>query len=263
MFYVIDDLIIFKPSKATISNRNYYHLTATLGAPASRCLSVLIEHAPEVVSHQKIIEEVWGSEGMNVPVNTLYQNISIIRKAFKQIEYNDEIIKTVSRKGFVISGVIITQNEESEGVIQLPLRKDLDGHDVINSEITDDNTINSVKSWPGVTKKIFMAFSSILFVSLAFYLYFIINEQKNNFFIKYSNIKHYGKCIVNYTGDKPEKIDSIMKNIGVYLNCDKRPYVYLDTKKYHPANTVVTCKQDFSYKSTDNCSSIYFSNGAL
>ncbi len=60
-------------------------LNVVLTTPASRCLSLLLEAFPDVVAQQDFFTRVWEEEGMRVPTNTLYQNISIIRRGFRAV----------------------------------------------------------------------------------------------------------------------------------------------------------------------------------
>ena len=61
-------------------------LSVILTTPASRCLVLLLESAPEVVNQRDFFTKVWGEDGMLVPANTLYQNISIIRRGLRTTE---------------------------------------------------------------------------------------------------------------------------------------------------------------------------------
>ncbi len=75
------------------------------------------------------MNEVWRKHGMEVTVNTLYQNISILRKTLKRVGIDENIIITVPKKGITLSAqveklsdktflpssppLILTQQEES------------------------------------------------------------------------------------------------------------------------------------------------------
>jgi DNA-binding winged helix-turn-helix (wHTH) protein len=117
MFYLIDDTLEFRPNSLTIINLENPTVPVNLPAPASCCLLYLIENSPNIVTQNDLINNVWGNEGMLIPKNTLYQNISIIRREIRRTGYNKKIITTVSRKGFVISGVIINKGVKQEGII--------------------------------------------------------------------------------------------------------------------------------------------------
>ncbi|MFR9704729.1 winged helix-turn-helix domain-containing protein [Aeromonas sanarellii] len=99
--YLIDDIEFHVDNHLLKSNVNE---EVVLTTPASQCLALLIKEAPEVVSHDRFFQEVWEPKGMLIPHNTLYQNISLIRKAFKQLsKVEKNFIITIPRTGFKLS----------------------------------------------------------------------------------------------------------------------------------------------------------------
>ncbi|GLR11080.1 hypothetical protein GCM10007905_38000 [Mixta theicola] len=52
------------------------------------------------------MNEVWRKHGMEVTVNTLYQNISILRKTLKRVGIDENIIITVPKKGITLSAQV-------------------------------------------------------------------------------------------------------------------------------------------------------------
>lgn len=85
MYWIINDNIEFWPEHKKLISVHDAELNAILTSPASRCLSLLLEAFPDVVAQQDFFSRVWEEEGMRVPVNTLYQNISIIRRGFRTV----------------------------------------------------------------------------------------------------------------------------------------------------------------------------------
>ena len=103
MFWIINDNIKFCPEKNLLVSMARPELSVILTTPASRCLVLLLESAPEVVNQRDFFTKVWGEDGMLVPANTLYQNISIIRRGLRTTgETDDTLVATVPRKGFQI-----------------------------------------------------------------------------------------------------------------------------------------------------------------
>ncbi|WP_261676460.1 transcriptional regulator [Klebsiella pneumoniae] len=104
MYWIINKNIEFWPeNKRLISLKNPAQ-SVTLTAPASHCLVLLLEATPELVSQQVFFKKVWEDEGILVPANTLYQNISIVRRGLRDVgETDNSIVVTVPRKGFHIN----------------------------------------------------------------------------------------------------------------------------------------------------------------
>ncbi|MCR6679660.1 transcriptional regulator, partial [Escherichia marmotae] len=79
--------------------------------PASRCLSLIHLSFPDVGAQKDFLNRVWVEESMRVPTNTLYQNISIIRRGFRAVgDTTHSLIATVTRRGFKIHNDINIQN---------------------------------------------------------------------------------------------------------------------------------------------------------
>lgn len=120
MFWIINDNIKFCPEKNLLVSLTRPELSVILTTPASRCLVLLLESSPEVVHQKTFFDKVWGEDGMLVPANTLYQNISIIRRGLRSTgETDDTLVATVPRKGFQIEkGVSVAriENDVAESV---------------------------------------------------------------------------------------------------------------------------------------------------
>lgn len=107
MFYCINNNVIFDTLKHTLTSSKFYPEKDTkLNQPTSRCLSLLIERKGCVITQEDFMNEVWRKHGMEVTVNTLYQNISILRKTLKRVGIDENIIITVPKKGITLSAQV-------------------------------------------------------------------------------------------------------------------------------------------------------------
>ena len=102
MIFIINNKIIYDQENHTLKNSDDPSRFFNLTLPVSLCLSLLIKNKGEIVSHNDFIAEVWQSRGMHTNVSTLYQNISLLRKSFRTVGYEENIINTFSKKGFSI-----------------------------------------------------------------------------------------------------------------------------------------------------------------
>ncbi len=112
MYWIINDNIEFWPEHRKLISVHNADLNVVLTTPASRCLSLLLGKLFLMWLHNKIFfTRVWEEEGMRVPTNTLYQNISIIRRGFRAVgDTTHSLIATVPRRGFKIHNDINIQN---------------------------------------------------------------------------------------------------------------------------------------------------------
>lgn len=101
----LEDKVIYDPVTHSIYKIDDGGSQTTLPIPASLCLFMLLENKGEVVSHRDLLAFAWESRGMMVSPNTLYQNMSVLRKALGASGISDDMIKTVPKRGFVIPEV--------------------------------------------------------------------------------------------------------------------------------------------------------------
>lgn len=102
--FIINNKFFFIPDQkklAVLGTDGVSH-EITINAPASRCLLLLISNPQSIISRETFLEKVWKKNGVVVSQNTYYQNISILRKAFKKIGLSEDAIVTVPHKGLTM-----------------------------------------------------------------------------------------------------------------------------------------------------------------
>ena len=114
MHWIINEYIEFRPVLKKLTSLKNPEVSVILTTPASRCLLLLLEASPDIVLQQDFFKKVWEEEGMLVPANTLYQNISIVRRGLHAVGDTDQkLIATIPRKGCQIDdGVRILKQED-------------------------------------------------------------------------------------------------------------------------------------------------------
>lgn len=117
--YVINDQIKFRSGHNKLFLQDSDNKTK-MTYPAAKCLEIMLEQQGNIVTHAELYQKVWEAQGINVPPNTLYQNISIIRRALKEmISDGDKLIKTIPRKGFQIHPDAVVKRMKAND-LQLP-----------------------------------------------------------------------------------------------------------------------------------------------
>lgn len=99
---IINNSIEFMPDDNRLVSCAIPGVQYKLTTPASHCLRILTERTMNVIPHDTFYDEVWGTLRMAVPPNTLYQNISIIRRGLKTVGGigSEGIVVTHPRRGF-------------------------------------------------------------------------------------------------------------------------------------------------------------------
>lgn len=98
----LEDKAVYDPATHSVYKIGDVENQVSLAIPASLCLHNLLQKKGEVVSHADLLAFAWTSRGIMVSPNTLYQNMSVLRKALVSLGVSPEIIKTVPKRGFVI-----------------------------------------------------------------------------------------------------------------------------------------------------------------
>lgn len=117
--YIIDNRFSFIPDKNRIEDLTNGSFILLI-TPASRCLATLLKNH-RLVTHQELYSSGWAESGKDPAPGSLYQNISLIRKAFKELTNSDiDYITTVPRKGFIFKSDAVIHHYESAQDFPLP-----------------------------------------------------------------------------------------------------------------------------------------------
>lgn len=101
--------LVFEPDKKTISHKGH---KTVISASASMFMELLIENVGVLVTHQQFYNLVWRRFGTEPASTSIYQNISILRRALIKVGYDQETIRTMPRKGFLLSSKTNIVKEE-------------------------------------------------------------------------------------------------------------------------------------------------------
>ena len=80
------------------------------GKKTVQVLSVLLSNANRLVSHQQLIDEVWGGEAFGVRPDNVNHYVSKIRAALAEYEPDRTHIESVKGRGYVFNGAVKTRN---------------------------------------------------------------------------------------------------------------------------------------------------------
>ncbi|MEB5973502.1 winged helix-turn-helix domain-containing protein [Pantoea dispersa] len=103
---IIGNGVVFYPGKREIKSHN---TNLKLHSSASYCFELLIARQGEIVDHEAFYQYAWRRFGMEVSANALYQSISLIRKALLACDICQDVIRTIPRRGFMLSNAILIE----------------------------------------------------------------------------------------------------------------------------------------------------------
>ncbi|MBT2102847.1 MULTISPECIES: winged helix-turn-helix domain-containing protein [Enterobacter] len=235
--FLIDDVFFVVEQQLLVSSSNQ-EKKVTLTSPAAKCLMLLISSAPGVVKHEVFFREVWEERGMLVPHNTLYQNISQIRRAFKLLSMSGSKIVTVPRLGFKLVGNITKYD-----VMQISEEDSL-------NELLPNECINEKQSFPDKdyhpSRKFIAFFASIFFISIIWLAFDYRSKEINNvdMFDSYIPLAHYKQCqfFSNFDFKKDSAIFEVIKKDK--NRCDIFPYIYISAPPGSATVSALSCDVD-------------------
>lgn len=112
MSYIINLVIGFNPDEGAIYIVSNPNTKVILAKPANRLFIELIENAGNIVTRETLLNNVWGSHGFAASNSNLNNYISLLRKSISSLGIEQEIIKTLPKKGFVISSKVVIEKVE-------------------------------------------------------------------------------------------------------------------------------------------------------
>lgn len=269
--YLLDSSIVFFPD--TYEFRDYSSLDKVnqLNQPASRCLELLIERAPDLVVQRDFYEFVWGEAASTVQLNTLYQNISLLRRSLKSYGYNyADMVLTVPRKGFKFNEKFSIQQlkedgEELEGIANSVGYRESDNMSVqiaadtsVNEEIIESLQITS----PSKKNHLFLV-NTVLVVILCIELLwlFVVNRDTIPSFglEHYANNEKISDCLVYSLNDQLTITEAGLKSARV--DCKSHPNLYVKHDLFSSENTLIACDKPFKATTSPDCITYHLIEG--
>lgn len=249
-FYIINNEIEFWPDKKLLrlvgSPESYY----ILNSPAAKCFELLLTHEG-LVSHKELYDFAWEKEVFEPSPNTLYQNMSILRRGLRKIGVsNPDIIATVARKGFKLRELteVIAMEESPTDFNEV-----ISGAEVV--EISEQGI--SVNKKHLLSKQaLFISLSGVLFLLLLFYDYRVINYSRDPL-ADYAFVVKNDDCLFYANKEADPQVSAKLK-INMF-NCKNYPYNYITQFVTTSNFSVMACNFPLIEKNDRTlCKAMYF-----
>lgn len=269
--FTINKIITFEPEKKSISGKNS---TVPVSASAALCLELLIINIGELVTHEQLYDFAWRRFGMEPTSTSLYQNISNLRRALNKSGLNEGIIRTMPRRGFLLSPlteiVRETYTPDTETLPDLTTAGGVDrGEKEVflppTSEVSEKPTTrrSDTKTTASTEKKIKrMAAYGIglmlifLLILAPLYLNKAETLQNNSLFVPFM---HSDRCSIFVNRDSRLSSEEIHKFVSVLnISCQTHRYFYITTYKNADRASVFMCQNSLLEKENAWCHSDYY-----
>ncbi|WP_058914031.1 winged helix-turn-helix domain-containing protein [Entomohabitans teleogrylli] len=269
--FVIDNKFLFTPQKNSIKNIETGQET-TLNSPAARCLETLARNR-RLVTHDELYISGWGNSEKEPAPNTLYQNILLIRKAFKELSgTSKDYVITVPRKGFIFDEDVHIEVLENVGQASAPpsLAEEVD--ETLIKEAADEPKSTTI-SRPAIARNQYLIPGLFFLATLLLLGWLIKNMSSGNErtifkdgFVYYKELNgctfYVDKTItlnlLNKSSDTAA-VQSLWKKASEDNNfsCSAYPYRYVVLFKQENAVRVLACSRAGDADEEQSCITLY------
>lgn len=235
--YVLNDSVIFWPDRNLLSCVSDSSKKVQLTGPSARCLELLLSRK-DLVLQNDFYEYAWQGSGFIPSPNTLYQSISVIRRAFRELCKNEtDYILTETRKGFRLNPTV-TVLAKMQDFNEDESEKNVSRVDAREQTVAPYNYQNRK-----LIRFTIMAFILIMIVisgTITFELYGA-QTRGYSFFKKYSGpVFMPGSTCKFFLSPKNGKDRLSILNLS-FLKCQHQYFVYVTILPYSPDISVISC----------------------
>lgn len=269
--YLLDTTIVFYPDICEFRDYPRQEKSIQLNQPASRCMELMIEKAPKLVPQKDFYEYVWGESASTVQLNTLYQNISLLRKSLKSFgnDYADMVL-TVPRKGFKFNEKfsikpLDDENDKPVAEATIVIEPEADSEGALTpSTAAVSEEIVELQQTPGPSeKKTRHHFNTILLIILCIVMVgvFLVNPDRSPSFglEHYAYIDKVSECNI-YSGNKELTVTENELN-GAGVNCKNDSSVYVKHELFSSEKTLIACDKPFGKGNDPDCITYHLLEG--
>lgn len=235
--YLLHGSVAFWPDKNLLISTIDESRCLSLSNPATRCLLILIQHQGNVVERDYFFQHVWENNGAQVTNNAFYQNISLLRRAFKEFGLNEESIVTVPKVGIKL-----------ENTLKIEVRQQREEKSMPEPQLRAPARSRAVRR-VGMTLAIFFACLAVGLITWRsefeprFTTYILVNAKTGCHY--YAN-----PDVLNF--DKHQQI--IQKQA---FDCQNYPWTYITLYANFSRISVIACREQYGFWRENACTARY------
>lgn len=258
--FILDNKVVYDSGNHCLFFIDQPDSQTTLAIPASLCLLAILQKKNEMTSLEELLAFAWESRGMTVSSNTIYQNISLLRKSLSKFGLADDFIKTVPKRGFVVLGTkfsVMAGDTEKDSLV---------GEEEAPVIINKQTESNGGEKGPRRDAILFFMLTAIIVCGGLFFCSYKIttsNEITNSPYIypEFTKLHYAGKCHVFRNTSLLADADFINFISAHDIECNRQNWLYIINYPPAPQMFVLNCSSDVL--SADNrhdllCKSQYY-----
>ena len=265
--YVIDNQIIFVPAHLRLINTSNQN-SLQLKEPAARCLYMMLSNHGKLISQNELMAYAWGDNHRQVPSNSFYQAILVLRKSLILSGAERDIIVTLPRKGLLIpdniSVAFFPDNTDididtAEAEITPELPSSSEGNLRLESVSSAQDHAQSNDKRPFHINKWSVIFLVILFINALYLVLFLTHRSADHYFNEYEKISYPGEScnvLLNpQSGDRSRQIAFLKYHPEL---CQNEGSLYVTSYQNSSAISIFICTQPFATHTPENCTPYFY-----
>lgn len=241
--FLLNGTVIFSPERNVLHAKSDETKRIALSNPATRCLYLLIQQQGQVIERDYFFEHVWFINGAQVTNNTFYQNISLLRRAFKELGLNEELIVTVPKVGIRLERQLNVVEQEAE---------------VPRSEKPLPEPVSAIETAPIAPRRRLLWWVLAAAVSCIVAAIVTWQTQFDSRLSRYEPLSVVKGC--HWYGNQDvlnfDKHQQFIK--ASQLDCHSYPWIYLTMYPNFPRISALTCRQQYSRWRDNDCVTHYY-----
>lgn len=247
--YVINDTVLYIPDEHRLKPLGRRGKETLLNTPVNRCLLLLLKNPGDIVRQETLLTEVWEKNGQYVTMNTLYQNVLLLRRGMREAGIIVSAIRTIPKIGVKFVGKVqLVEEEDNNHVVSkvnisdqdIPVKREIKQDpetmnvDTTLESVSDDEIVSenvnrgSWINWLKENREIRFFLPAAILILFAS-LFTIGPAESVLFFDTHDKISELGQCSV-YTdrGDKSMNSDEIKSFMADReLKCNTEEFLYI------------------------------------
>ena len=104
MTFTIAQTVIFRSEDGTLWSIAQPDKRVALTTIPARLFTYLLDNADKIISREELLNNIWEKYGLEPSNNSVNQYVSLIRKSLAELGCEGDILQTLPRVGFYISG---------------------------------------------------------------------------------------------------------------------------------------------------------------
>ncbi|WP_162791107.1 winged helix-turn-helix domain-containing protein [Enterobacter asburiae] len=232
MEYLIDERIIYRMDDDALIPVGNAEQRIDLTLTGSRLLQLLIIHQGVVLPRETLYKHIWEDHGLVASSSSLTQYISVLRRIFRTLEVNGDVIVTVPRIGFMLSAELsITRISSQTQTDNQPSETDPETSDMQATPVNTPAVIPTARTgYSGLL-------TGLMVLSLLVLIYVnIILEKQATYALRFVPYGQYLGCQVftlpMYEHDNhkasPRVTDAVIRSSRFTCSPGRKLYVHID-----------------------------------